>query len=56
MVEWVRGALLTHYQSLLSPERFEEFLAEYRKRLRGVIGDTRPFFYTYRRVLMWASF
>jgi len=56
VVEWVRGALLTHYQSLLSPERFEEFLAEYRKRLRGVIGDARPYFYTYKRVLMWASF
>ncbi|HEV7238977.1 MAG TPA: methyltransferase domain-containing protein [Thermoanaerobaculia bacterium] len=56
VVEWVRGALLTHYQSQLSAERFEEFLAEYRTRLRGVIGESRPFFYTYKRVLMWASF
>ena len=56
VVGWVRGALLTHDQSQLSAERFEEFLAEYRKRLRGVIGDVSPFFYTYKRVLMWASF
>ena len=56
VVEWVRGALLTHYQSLLSAERFEEFLAEYRQRLRGAIGNASPFFYTYKRVLMWASF
>lgn len=53
VVEWVRGALLTHYQSQLSPERFEEFLAAYRARLRAVIGEARPFFYTYKRILLW---
>ena len=56
VVEWVRGALLTHYQSLLSPERFEEFLAEYRKRMRAALGDVRPFFYPYKRVLLWGTF
>lgn len=56
VVEWVRGALLTHYQSQLSPERFEEFLAAYRARLRAAIGEERPFFYTYKRILMWGSF
>ena len=56
VVEWVRGALLTHYQSLLPPERFEEFLAEYRKRLRAALGDEHPYFYTYKRVLMWGTF
>lgn len=56
VVEWVRGALLTHYQSLLSPERFEELLAEYRQRLHAALGDERPFFYTYKRVLLWGTF
>ncbi len=56
VVEWVRGALLTHYQSLLPSERFEEFLAEYRTRLHAVLGDERPFFYTYKRVLLWGTF
>ncbi|HEX6085850.1 MAG TPA: methyltransferase domain-containing protein [Thermoanaerobaculia bacterium] len=56
VVEWVRGALLTHYQSQLAEDRFEEFLATYRRRLRAVIGEERPFFYTYKRILMWASF
>jgi trans-aconitate 2-methyltransferase len=56
VVEWVRGALLTHYQSQLSVARFEEFLVAYRERLRDVIGNERPFFYTYKRVLLWASF
>jgi trans-aconitate 2-methyltransferase len=56
VVEWVRGALLTYYQSLLSAEKFEEFLAAYRERLRGVLGEERPFFYTYKRILLWGSF
>lgn len=56
VVEWVRGALLTHYQSLLSPDRFDQFLTEYRTRLHAVLGDTRPYFYTYKRVLLWGTF
>lgn len=56
VVEWVRGALLTHYQSQLAPERFEEFLTAYRARLRRALGEERPFFYTYRRVLVWGTF
>ena len=55
VVEWVRGALLTHYQALLPAPRFEELLAAYRARLRVVIGDGSPYFYTYKRVLLWGS-
>ena len=55
VVEWVRGALLTYYESLLG-NRFEEFLGEYRTRLKNVLGDERPFFYTYKRILMWGTF
>ena len=55
VVEWVRGALLTHYESLLG-NRFAEYLDVYRTRLLAAIGDERPFFYTYKRVLMWGTF
>lgn len=55
VVEWVRGALLTYYESLLG-NRFEEFLTAYRTRLLATLGEERPFFYTYKRVLMWGSF
>ena len=55
VVEWVRGALLTHYESALGP-RYEAFLAEYRRRLHAVLGDESPYFYTYKRVLLWGSF
>jgi trans-aconitate 2-methyltransferase len=55
VIEWVRGALLTHYESLLG-NRFTEYLDVYRERLLAAIGDEQPFFYTYKRILMWASF
>jgi trans-aconitate 2-methyltransferase len=56
VVEWVRGALLTHYESVMSEEKFGEFLEEYRIRLREALGAERPFFYTYKRVLLWGTF
>ncbi|HEX8152102.1 MAG TPA: methyltransferase domain-containing protein [Thermoanaerobaculia bacterium] len=55
VVEWVRGALLTEYERQLPPDRWTSFLDEYRTRLRATLGDARPFFYTYKRVLMWGA-
>lgn len=56
VVEWVRGALLTHYEAQLAPEVFPEFLETYRRTLLRAIGAERPYFYTYKRVLIWGSF
>jgi trans-aconitate 2-methyltransferase len=56
VVEWVRGALLTHYESLLPAGDYERFLAEYRAELRAALGDVRPFFYTYKRVVMYGGY
>jgi trans-aconitate 2-methyltransferase len=55
VVEWVRGALLTTYEAQLG-ERFTEYVDAYRERLRHALGEERPFFYTYKRVLLWGSF
>lgn len=55
VVEWVRGALLTTYEAQLG-DRFEDYLAAYRDRLRHALGEERPFFYTYKRVLLWGTF
>lgn len=55
VVEWVRGALLTHYEEQLG-DRFEPFLADYSDRLRTVLGDVTPYFYTYKRLLLWGTF
>ena len=55
VVEWVRGALLTYYEAQLG-DRFAEFLSAYRHRLHDTLGNEHPYFYTYKRVLLWGSF
>ena len=50
VVEWVKGTLLTYY------ERGDgRFIDRYRSRLLERIGEHRPYFYTYKRLLIWAS-
>jgi trans-aconitate 2-methyltransferase len=56
VVEWVKGTLLTDYERQLDKARFADFVKEYRTRLLREIGEASPYFYTYRRVLMWATF
>jgi trans-aconitate 2-methyltransferase len=51
VVEWVRGALLTHYEPFPNG-----FLEAYRTRLAEELGEERPYFYTYKRVLLWGTF
>lgn len=54
VVEWVKGSLLTWYEKRMPAELYPQFLAEYERRLLARIADTRPFFFTFRRVLLWA--
>jgi len=55
MVEWTRGSLLTEYESRMdNPALFELFMERYRQRLLGVLGDSRPYFFAFKRLLMWA--
>jgi len=51
-VEWVRGSILTEYESRLGPELFSEFLASYRARLHPRLGEERPYFFTFKRILV----
>jgi trans-aconitate 2-methyltransferase len=53
VVEWVKGSLLTDYQRRLPPDAFAEFLARYRERLLARLGDARPYFYAFKRILLW---
>ena len=55
LVEWVKGSILNEYRSRLSPELWEEFLASYRERLLACVPDDRPFFFTFKRVLIWGA-
>jgi trans-aconitate 2-methyltransferase len=46
VTEWVKGTLLTFY------DREPRFIERYRQRLLARIGMQRPYFYTYKRVLL----
>jgi trans-aconitate 2-methyltransferase len=54
VVEWVRGTTLTRFQKTMPADAFAQFLAEYEQRLLEVIGHHEPYFFPFRRILMWA--
>ncbi|MBI2840990.1 MAG: methyltransferase domain-containing protein [Acidobacteria bacterium] len=55
VVEWVKGTLLTDYQRRLPVELYDEFLASYRARLLPRLDDTHPYFFIFKRILLWAA-
>ena len=52
--EWVQGSLLTPYRERLEPEVYAAFLSEYEERLVATLGDRSPYFYSFKRLLIWA--
>jgi trans-aconitate 2-methyltransferase len=55
VVEWTKGSTLTRFFSALPTELHAPFVNEYRTRLLEVIGDRAPYFYPFKRILIWAS-
>jgi trans-aconitate 2-methyltransferase len=55
VIEWVKGTLLTDYEKRLPAELYANFLQRYRARLLDTLDDTRPYFYPFKRILMWAA-
>jgi trans-aconitate 2-methyltransferase len=55
VIEWVRGSLLTDYEKRLPADLWPVFLERYRERLLPQLEDARPFFYPFKRILLWAS-
>lgn len=51
--EWVKGSLLTWYQKRMPERVFEQFRDEYKRRLLERLGEAQPFFFTFRRLLIW---
>lgn len=52
VVEWVKGTSLTRFKAVLGPDH-ERFVEEYRRRLVAELGDHRPYFYAFKRILLW---
>ena len=54
VVEWVKGTLLNAYKQRMTAAAYEAYLEEYRARLLPMLGDRRPYFYPFKRILAWA--
>lgn len=54
VIEWVKGTLLTHFQGRLRETDYQKFLGEFRQRLFSQLPDEKPFFYPFKRILIWA--
>jgi trans-aconitate 2-methyltransferase len=54
VARWVQGTLLTAYESRLPPDLYERFFARYRELLVARLGDARPYFFPFKRILLWA--
>jgi trans-aconitate 2-methyltransferase len=55
VVEWVKGTSLTRFQPRLDRELFAAFVASYRERLLGELGERAPYFYPFKRILLWGQ-
>ncbi len=55
VVEWVKGTLLTDYKRRLPEALHARFLDAYRARLLARLPDVKPFFYPFKRILLWAE-
>jgi trans-aconitate 2-methyltransferase len=55
VIEWVTGTLLTAYRRRLDDELYVRFVDTLRRRFRDEVGDRRPYFYAFKRVLCWAQ-
>jgi trans-aconitate 2-methyltransferase len=53
VVEWVKGTSLTRFKTAMGPDEFERFVQEYRRRLVAELGDGGPYFYAFKRILLW---
>jgi trans-aconitate 2-methyltransferase len=54
VVEWTKGTSLTRIARHLPGHLYDAFVDEYRRRLVAELGDHRPYFYAFKRILFWA--
>lgn len=53
VVEWTKGTSLTRFFKRLPEELHQPFVDAYRIELLGRVGDVSPYFYAFKRILMW---
>lgn len=53
VVEWTKGTSLTRFFARLPDELHEPFVDAYRTELVSRIGESEPYFFAFKRILMW---
>ncbi len=56
VVEWTSGTALTRVRRVLDDDAYERFVERYRTRLLEHLGDRRPYYYAFKRILVVATF
>ncbi len=53
VVEWVKGTALTPFRAVLDASQYDEFVGRYRQLLLESLGRQEPYFYPFKRILVW---
>ena len=53
VAEWTKGTSLVRFRQVLPPDVFEAFVDDYRRRLVECLGERSPYFYAFKRILLW---
>jgi trans-aconitate 2-methyltransferase len=53
VVEWLKGTSLTRFRARLDDDAYARFLERFRTRVLAEVGDRQPYFYAFKRILMW---
>ncbi len=54
-VEWVKGTSLNRFKAVLGQAEYQNFVERYLQLVIRELGDHSPYFFTFKRILMWAS-
>jgi trans-aconitate 2-methyltransferase len=54
VVEWIKGTSLTRFTKLLEPNLAEQFVEAIRARVLETLGERSPYFFPFKRILIWA--
>jgi len=53
VVEWLKGSSLTRFRARLDDPAYDALLARYHARVLAELGERQPYFYAFKRILVW---
>jgi trans-aconitate 2-methyltransferase len=53
VVDWLRGSTLTRFERAMPSAMFDDFVTTLRGRVVEELGESSPFFYPFKRILIW---